>query len=121
MYCTYIVARYRPAGNWAGQYVANVPKGKFDVESTCDNIDKMLPGPKTRRRATIYRNMFREAYGNIAAECFDLILSDYVQLYLMPLILYPEIPLRYVKAFLTSKMLCIEYFKSWIHFHPSHL
>lgn len=30
MKCAYIVARYKPAGNQAGQYQQNVPKGSFD-------------------------------------------------------------------------------------------
>ena len=63
MYCTYIVARYKPAGNMMGDYVANVPKGDFGPD-TCKNVNKILEGEKANRKTKIYRIPSREAYGN---------------------------------------------------------
>ena len=37
--CTYIVARYRPAGNFLGEFPDNVPKGQFSAEQ-CVNLAK---------------------------------------------------------------------------------
>ena len=37
--CTYIVARYRPAGNFLGEFQENVPKGQFSAEQ-CVNLAK---------------------------------------------------------------------------------
>ena len=37
--CTYIVARYRPAGNFLGEFPENVPKGQFSAEQ-CVNLAK---------------------------------------------------------------------------------
>ena len=42
MQCTYIVARYRPAGNFLGKYQQNVPKGGFDGESICPSVNKLV-------------------------------------------------------------------------------
>lgn len=35
MKCSYIVGRYRPAGNMVGDYAENVPKGSFDKAKDC--------------------------------------------------------------------------------------
>ena len=41
MTCTYVVGRYRPAGNMGGQYKKNVPKGSF-TQGVCSSLDKMV-------------------------------------------------------------------------------
>lgn len=41
MTCTYVVGRYRPAGNFAAQYQKNVPKGSFD-QSICKQLDDIV-------------------------------------------------------------------------------
>ena len=41
MTCTYVVGRYRPAGNMGGQYQTNVPKGSF-TKSVCSSLDKLV-------------------------------------------------------------------------------
>ena len=51
MYCTYIVARYRPAGNWQGQYAENVIKGTFSPTKTCENLNKILADVKGNRKS----------------------------------------------------------------------
>lgn len=38
MKCAYIVGRYKPAGNFIGEYQQNVPKGSFDAASYCASI-----------------------------------------------------------------------------------
>ena len=38
MKCAYIVGRYKPAGNFRGEYQKNVPKGSFDASSYCATI-----------------------------------------------------------------------------------
>ena len=38
MKCAYIVGRYKPAGNYMGEYQQNVPKGSFDASSYCATI-----------------------------------------------------------------------------------
>ena len=38
MKCAYIVGRYKPAGNFRGEYQQNVPKGSFDANSYCATI-----------------------------------------------------------------------------------
>ncbi|XP_020613454.1 Golgi-associated plant pathogenesis-related protein 1-like [Orbicella faveolata] len=43
MKCTYIVARYRPAGNFMGRYQENVLKGSFDAERVCASVNKLVP------------------------------------------------------------------------------
>jgi len=40
MKCAYIVGRYKPAGNFIGEYRQNVPKGSFDANTYCATIDK---------------------------------------------------------------------------------
>ena len=40
MTCTYIVGRYRPAGNMGGEYKNNVPKGKF-TQDICQKTEQM--------------------------------------------------------------------------------
>ena len=39
MTCTYIVARYRPAGNYKSQFADNVKKGSFN-EGKCTDLEK---------------------------------------------------------------------------------
>ena len=41
LFCTYIVARYRPPGNFIGDYKGNVPKGEFSKD-TCTKLDEMV-------------------------------------------------------------------------------
>ncbi len=41
MYCTYVVGRYRPAGNMMGDFEKQVKKGSFK-ESICDKLDEMM-------------------------------------------------------------------------------
>ena len=41
MVCTYVVGRYRPAGNFMGRYKKNVEEGKFS-KSMCEKIDDMV-------------------------------------------------------------------------------
>lgn len=40
MQCTYIVARYKPAGNFIGEFKENVPKGGFNAAAYCASVDK---------------------------------------------------------------------------------
>ena len=67
MKCTYLVARYRPAGNWLGQEPKNVLKGTFD-ESFCNNAvqdDKSSSGSSNGRGGGIRRgNRWRHVLGN---------------------------------------------------------
>ena len=42
MLCTYIVGRYKPAGNMGTQFTKNVLKGSFDKKKTCDSLDNVL-------------------------------------------------------------------------------
>ena len=43
--CTYIVARYKPAGNYPSQLEDNVSKGSFSSSQYCDTVrDKSLGG-----------------------------------------------------------------------------
>ena len=42
MKCAYIVGRYKPAGNYMGEYQQNVPKGNFDRNSYCATIKRGL-------------------------------------------------------------------------------
>lgn len=37
-HCIYVVARYRPSGNWVGQENENVLEGSYDP-SFCENLD----------------------------------------------------------------------------------
>ena len=41
MTCTYVVGRYRPAGNMGGEYKKKVPKGSFTT-ALCSKLDKMV-------------------------------------------------------------------------------
>ena len=41
MTCTYVVGRYRPAGNFAAQYKKNVPKGSFN-QGLCTKLDNIV-------------------------------------------------------------------------------
>ena len=41
MTCTYVVGRYRPAGNFAGQYQKNVPRGTFN-EGVCKKLNSIV-------------------------------------------------------------------------------
>ena len=40
MFCTYIVGRYRPPGNYRGRYKKNVAKGTF-TKDLCSKVDDM--------------------------------------------------------------------------------
>lgn len=40
MQCTYIVARYKPAGNFMDKFKENVPKGGFNAAAYCASVDK---------------------------------------------------------------------------------
>ena len=40
MKCAYIVGRYKPAGNYIGEYQQNVPRGNFDANSYCATIKR---------------------------------------------------------------------------------
>ncbi|XP_065676310.1 uncharacterized protein LOC100206500 isoform X4 [Hydra vulgaris] len=42
MFCTYIVGRYKPAGNMGGEFTKNVLVGSFDKKKTCDSLDDVL-------------------------------------------------------------------------------
>ena len=41
MYCTYVVGRYKKAGNFMGKYKENVEKGSFS-NSMCEKLDEMI-------------------------------------------------------------------------------
>ena len=41
MYCTYVVGRYKKAGNFIGKYKENVEKGTFNKDM-CDKLDDMI-------------------------------------------------------------------------------
>lgn len=41
MTCTYVVGRYRPAGNYAAQYQKNVPRGSFNT-GICKKLEKIV-------------------------------------------------------------------------------
>lgn len=41
MVCTYVVGRYRSAGNYRGEFQENVLKGNFS-KSICDKLDDMI-------------------------------------------------------------------------------
>lgn len=55
MKCTYIVGRYRPAGNMGGEYAENVPKGSFNKAQACAGV----------RRATILNYIRRKTVDKI--------------------------------------------------------
>lgn len=40
MKCTYIVGRYRPAGNMMGDHAKNVPQGSFNKARDCAGVRK---------------------------------------------------------------------------------
>ena len=44
MYCTYVVGRYRPAGNMMGDFPKEVKKGSFSKEKICADgeLEKMM-------------------------------------------------------------------------------
>ena len=42
MLCTYIVARYKLAGNVLGEFKNNVLQGTFDSKETCKNLDSLI-------------------------------------------------------------------------------
>ena len=41
MFCTYVVGRYKPAGNMMGDFQKEVKKGSFS-RSICDKLDEMM-------------------------------------------------------------------------------
>ena len=41
MYCTYVVGRYKKAGNFIGKYKENVEKGSFS-QDICEKLDEMI-------------------------------------------------------------------------------
>ena len=41
MQCTYVVGRYKRAGNFMGKYKENVEKGTFSKDM-CNNLDALL-------------------------------------------------------------------------------
>ena len=41
MYCTYVVGRYKKAGNFMGKFKENVAKGSFS-RSVCNKLDEMI-------------------------------------------------------------------------------
>ena len=41
MYCTYIVGRYRPPGNFQGKFQQNVARGSFNKD-ICNTLDDMI-------------------------------------------------------------------------------
>ena len=57
MKCTYVVGRYRPAGNMIGDYAKNVPKGSFNKAQACAGIKraKILPGSKVDSHEQDYK------------------------------------------------------------------
>ena len=42
MNCTYVVARYRPAGNMMGDYAINVPQGSFNKAQACAGVKRTI-------------------------------------------------------------------------------
>ena len=49
MKCTYVVARYRPAGNMRGDYVENVPQGSFNKAQACAGVKRTITHYLTTR------------------------------------------------------------------------
>ena len=41
MYCTYVVGRYKKAGNFIGKYKENVAKGSFS-QDMCNKLEEMI-------------------------------------------------------------------------------
>ena len=41
MICTYVVGRYKKAGNFMGKYKENVEKGSFS-RNVCEKLDQMI-------------------------------------------------------------------------------
>ena len=46
MVCTYVVGRYRPAGNFMGKFQENVLEGTYS-NSICDKLDEMMANVDT--------------------------------------------------------------------------
>lgn len=42
MKCTYVVGRYRPAGNMMGDYAKNVPQGAFNKAQACAGVKRTI-------------------------------------------------------------------------------
>ena len=42
MKCTYVVGRYRPAGNMRGDYAENVPLGSFNKAQACAGVKRTI-------------------------------------------------------------------------------
>ena len=63
--CTYIVARYRPPGNFIGDYKENVPKGQF-TKGTCSKLDEMLKNITT--------GIYRQFCSRFRIDSFDFLI-----------------------------------------------
>ena len=49
MKCTYVVGRYRPAGNMMGDYAENVPQGSFNKAQACAGVKRTIANYLTPR------------------------------------------------------------------------
>ena len=41
LYCSYVVSRYKPSGNWGGEYTNNVHRGSF-TKDLCERLDAIV-------------------------------------------------------------------------------
>ena len=58
LFCSYVVARYRPPGDFIGEYKENVPKGEFNKD-ICAKLDEMV---KNITKGISYCNPFVVCY-----------------------------------------------------------
>ena len=56
MTCTYVVGRYRPAGNFAGQYQKNVPRGSFN-RNICKKLSSFIKDIKDGSRKNDFHSV----------------------------------------------------------------
>ena len=49
MKCTYVVGRYKPAGNMMGDYAENVPQGSFNKAQACAGAEITITNYLTPR------------------------------------------------------------------------
>ena len=49
MRCTYVVGRYKPAGNMMGDYAENVPQGSFNKAQACAGVKRTITHYLTSR------------------------------------------------------------------------